>query len=163
MQPRTKNWGGLFTTPASPLSSKYAKNIQHVSTPLSTSPIQNSELGSQHRNCGSARDPRWGGDKDRAVRIHVEAQLRTDLAALEGNHNEDEDVAAGEAIGRDVAADVLAQAATDNYFVVNPGVPPVRAGYWVSAAAPIVRGLYGARPFFLKTADQLRPPPPPAF
>jgi membrane-associated phospholipid phosphatase len=93
----------------------------------------------------------------------VEAQLRTDLAALEDEHNEDDDVAAGESIGRDVAADVLAQAATDNYFVRNPGVPPVGPGYWVSAAAPIVRGLYGARPFFLKTADQLRPPPPPTF
>ena len=94
----------------------------------------------------------------------IEAQLSADLAAVQGNHNEDEDVAAGEAIGRSVAADVLAQAATDNYFVANPGAPPVGAGYWVSAAgvAP-VRGMYGARPFFMKTTDQLRPPPPPAF
>src|SRR4029450_6519825 len=28
---------------------------------------------------------------------------------------------------------------------------------------PIVRSLYGVRPFFLTSGDQLRPPPPPAF
>jgi membrane-associated phospholipid phosphatase len=58
---------------------------------------------------------------------------------------------------------VLAQAATDNYLVVSPGVPPVGPGYWVSAPAAIVRSLYGVRPFFLTTSDQLRPGPPPAF
>ena len=38
-------------------------------------------------------------------------------------------------------------------------------GYWIPAPPPaaIVRSLYGVRPFFLTSADQLRPPPPPAF
>ena len=52
---------------------------------------------------------------------------------------------------------VLALAATDNYLVSSPGVPPVGPGYWVSAPAAIVRSLYGVRPFFLTAQDQLRP------
>jgi membrane-associated phospholipid phosphatase len=49
--------------------------------------------------------------------------------------------------------------------VKSPGLPPVGAGYWIPAPAPspIVRGLYGVRPFFLTRADELRPPPPPSF
>ncbi|HEY2851852.1 MAG TPA: vanadium-dependent haloperoxidase [Gemmatimonadaceae bacterium] len=71
---------------------------------------------------------------------------------------------AGEAIGRAVALTVIAQSKSDNYFILSPGVPPVGAGYWTSApGVAIVRALYGVRPFFLTSSDQLRPPPPPAF
>ena len=92
-----------------------------------------------------------------------EAQLDADLAApgWPGDGNDDE--AAGEAIGRAVGAAVLAQAATDNYLVVAPGVPPVGPGFWTSSPAPIVRALHGVRPFFLTSASQIRPGPPPAF
>ena len=76
-----------------------------------------------------------------------------------------EDVAAGEAIGRAVAAAVIAQKNSDNYLGLgsDPGTPPVGPGYWVSAPTPIVRSLHGVRPFFLTSPDQLRPAPPPAF
>ena len=49
---------------------------------------------------------------------------------------------------------MLAQAATDNYYVKSPGVPPVGPGYWIPAPrpAPIVRSLDGVRPFFLTSA-----------
>ncbi len=75
-----------------------------------------------------------------------------------------EDAAAGEAIGRAVGAEVLAYAATDNFNVLIPPPAPggLAEGYWVSAT-PTVRGLYGTRPFFLRSGDQFRPAPPPAF
>jgi membrane-associated phospholipid phosphatase len=92
-----------------------------------------------------------------------EGQLDADLAAPGWPGEKNDDPAAGESIGRAVGAEVLALAATDNYFVSSPGVPPVGPGYWVSAPAAIVRGLYGTRPFFLAAANQLRPGPPPAF
>ena len=95
----------------------------------------------------------------------LEAQLAADLAAPGWSGAKNENPAAGVAIGRTVAVAVLAQKATDNYYVQSPGVPPVGDGYWIPAPAPtpIVRSLYGVRPFFLTSADQLRPPPPPAF
>ena len=95
----------------------------------------------------------------------LEAQLGADLAAPGWPGAKNEDPAAGVAIGRAVALAVLAQKATDNYYVQSPGAPPVGPGYWIPAPAPtpIVRSLYGVRPFFLTSADQLRPPPPPAF
>jgi membrane-associated phospholipid phosphatase len=96
----------------------------------------------------------------------IEQQLTGDLTSRPlktEDGDEDDDSMAGVALGRAVGAAVLAQAATDNYFVANPGVPPVGPGYWVSSSAPIVRSLYGTRPFFLTSASQLRPAPPPAF
>lgn len=73
------------------------------------------------------------------------------------------DFAAGEAIGAAVGAAVLAQAATDNVGQTDPGTPPVGAGYWTTGGAPIVRGLLGARPFFLRSGSEIRPAAPPAF
>lgn len=92
-----------------------------------------------------------------------ETQLDGDLAAAGWPGDKHGDEAAGEAIGRAVGAAVLAQAATDNYLVVSPGVPPVGPGLWTSSPAPIVRALHGVRPFFLTSASQIRPGPPPAF
>jgi membrane-associated phospholipid phosphatase len=93
----------------------------------------------------------------------TEGQLKADLAAPGWPGEKNSDASAGEAIGRAVGAAVLAQAATDNYLVVSPGVPPVGPGYWVSAPAAIVRSLHGVRPFFLTSSAQIRPAPPPAF
>jgi membrane-associated phospholipid phosphatase len=93
----------------------------------------------------------------------IEGQLDADLAAPGWPGEKNKDASAGEAIGRAVGAEVLALAATDNYLVLSPGVPPVGPGYWVSAPAAIVRSLYGVRPFFLTASDQLRPGAPPAF
>ena len=64
------------------------------------------------------------------------------------------DFAEGEAIGREVAAAVLAWAASDNFGLTSPGVPPVGPGYWVSSGTPIVRGGLGARPFFLTSGSR---------
>jgi membrane-associated phospholipid phosphatase len=79
------------------------------------------------------------------------------------------DFAAGEALGRAVGARVLAFAAGDLVGLTNPllapvGPPPVGPGYWIYTPPPVIaRGNLGARPFFLTSQDQLRPPPPPAF
>lgn len=93
----------------------------------------------------------------------IEAQLDADLASPQWPGGRHQDAGAGEAIGRTVGAEVLALAASDNYLVVSPGLPPVGPGYWVSSGAPIVRSLHGVRPFFMPSPDALRPPPPPVF
>jgi membrane-associated phospholipid phosphatase len=93
----------------------------------------------------------------------INAQFSADVAAPGWPGAAQEDAASGVAIGRDVAAAVLALATSDNYLAVSPGVPPVGPGYWVSSTAPIVRSLHRVRPFFLTSHDQLLPPPPPAF
>lgn len=89
------------------------------------------------------------------------AVLDSELAALFPQR--DAATLAGLALGDSVGAAVVAFAASDNVGVANPGVPPVGAGYWVSSSAPISKGLYGARPFFLVRQDELRSPPPPVF
>jgi len=79
------------------------------------------------------------------------------------------DFAAGEAIGRAVGARVLTFAQGDLVGLTNPllppvGPPPVGPGHWIYTPPPLIaRGNLGARPFFLTSQDQLRPPPPPAF
>ena len=93
----------------------------------------------------------------------LEGYLDADLAAEQWPGERQRDPVAGEAIGRAVGATVNQLAATDNYLVVAPGSPKVGPGYWVSSASPIVRSLSGVRPFFLTSASQLRPPPPPEF
>ena len=93
----------------------------------------------------------------------LEDSLAADLAAEQWPGARHQDVSSGVAIGRAVGAEVNALSATDNYLVKSPGSPPPEAGYWVPAATAIVRSLHGVRPFFLASASQLRPPPPPAF
>ena len=93
----------------------------------------------------------------------LEDTLDADLAEKPWPGAKHQDPTSGEAIGRTVGAEINALSATDNYLVKSPGSPQQGDGYWVSAATGIVRSLHGARPFFLTSASQLRPPPPPAF
>ena len=89
----------------------------------------------------------------------LEAQLRADVAAETLGPRVD--VAAGESLGRGIGAAVLAEAERDAYNVASVGTPPAGPTSWKSTTAPIVRSLHGTRPFFLRAADQLRPPAPP--
>lgn len=76
------------------------------------------------------------------------------------------DFAAGEAVGRAVAAQVIASAATDRFNDPWTGTIPVCPGCWHSNAPglpPAHPQLGLARPFFLTAGDQFRPAPPPAF
>ncbi len=73
-----------------------------------------------------------------------------------------QDFAAGEAIGRAIAARVLNYAASDLANLTNPGAPPIGPGYW-RTPGPLARGNLGARPFLLTSGSEIRPGPPPAF
>jgi hypothetical protein len=95
-----------------------------------------------------------------------EATLDQQLAAPGWPGEERSDRAAGEAIGREVGAEVVAYAATDNFNVAQPPAAPVGPEYWTSStnpATPPIKALFGTRPFFMTSEDQFRPPPPPAF
>jgi hypothetical protein len=96
-----------------------------------------------------------------AASIDAELAAQRAEAPVGNEHNKDFD--AGEIIGRDIGAAVLALAATDNFGATSPGTPPVGPGLWISSGAPIVRGGLGARPFFLTSGSELRLPPPPAY
>lgn len=77
------------------------------------------------------------------------------------------DVASAVEIGRAAARAVLAYAATDRFFAPWNGVVPVGPGLWFSSATPpappIGANIGNARPWLLRSGDQFRPPPPPAF
>ena len=92
----------------------------------------------------------------------LETQFDADLAAHGWPGRKNQDATSGEAVGRAVGAAVLAQAATDNYLAVVPPTQPPGPGKWAPLPNP-VRSLFGVRPFFLTSADQIRPGPPPAF
>ncbi|MGH7468656.1 MAG: vanadium-dependent haloperoxidase [Longimicrobiales bacterium] len=98
-----------------------------------------------------------------AQAANLEVMLQADLDEEERFFAKFLDEEAGVAIGREVGGSVITLALTDGVNTVSPGTPPVGPGYWVSSSAPIVRALYGARPFFMRSGDQLRAPPPPAF
>jgi len=74
--------------------------------------------------------------------------------------------ARGEVIGRAVGAEIVAPAQADGFSTPFTGTIPVGAGFWVSNTTPAtVAGgpLPGVRPWFLTSARQFRPGPPPAF
>ena len=74
--------------------------------------------------------------------------------------------ARGEVIGRAVGTEIVARAQADGFSTPFTGTIPVGPGLWVSNTTPptIAGGpLPGVRPWFLKSARQFRPGPPPAF
>src|SRR5437899_5158357 len=77
------------------------------------------------------------------------------------------DFVRGEAVGRQVGAEAMARAQTDGFDLPWTGTVPVGPGLWFSSAKPpqppANAQLPGMRPFFLTSADQFRPAPPPAF
>lgn len=100
----------------------------------------------------------------------AEAQLFEDKVQEQANAGPGQphpDFARGEAVGRQVGADAIARAITDDFDQPWTGTVPVGLGLWVSSAKPpqppVNAQLPGMRPFFLRSADQFRPAPPPAF
>jgi hypothetical protein len=74
------------------------------------------------------------------------------------------DIAAGEAIGRNVGQQVVAAIQTDNFNAPFLGTYPLpRSGMWTPTlplTSAVLPGLKDMRPFFLTSADQFRPPLP---
>ena len=98
----------------------------------------------------------------------IEAGLDAQRAAPAWPGEKHADFADGEALGRSIGAAVLSFAQGDLFGLTNPlvppiGPPPVTPGSWIYSGGPIARGGLGARPIFLTSGSQLRPPPPPAF
>jgi hypothetical protein len=93
----------------------------------------------------------------------IEASLDAQAAAQPWPGGKHQDFAAGEAIGRTVAARVLTYAAGDLTGLTNPGTPPIGPGFWLWNGGPIARGGLGARPVFLSSGSEFRSPPPPAY
>lgn len=74
--------------------------------------------------------------------------------------------ARGEAIGRAVGAEIVALAQADGFNRPFTGTIPTGPGLWISNTSPatIAGGqLPGVTPWFLTSASQFRPGPPPAF
>ena len=75
--------------------------------------------------------------------------------------------AAGEIVGRTVAAEVLQLAQSDRFGLVWTGTVPIGPSYWTSdfdpPRPPQLPLLGQMRPFFMNSGDQFRPGPPPAF
>lgn len=74
--------------------------------------------------------------------------------------------ARGEAIGRAVGAEIVARAQADGFNRPFTGTIPTGPGLWISNTSPatIAGGqLPGVTPWFLTSASQFRPGPPPAF
>ena len=95
----------------------------------------------------------------------IDADFAAQRAGPAGDDDADDLAAfdAGDAIGRAVAAAVLRQASTDGFNLTDPGPAPVGPGYWYTNGTPAARGNLGLRPFFLRSASEIRPVPPPAF
>ena len=72
----------------------------------------------------------------------------------------------GEAIGRAVGAEIVARAQGDGFSKAFTGTIPVGPGFWTSNTTPSTVGggqMLGVLPWFLTSASQFRPGPPPAF
>src|SRR5712691_8412879 len=100
----------------------------------------------------------------------AEAQLFEDRVQQQANAGPGQphpDFARGEAVGRQVGAEAIARAITDGFDQPWTGTVPVGLGLWFSSAKPpqppVNAQLPRMRPFFLRSADQFRPAPPPAF
>ena len=75
--------------------------------------------------------------------------------------------AAGEAIGRAVGAEIVARGKADGFGALNTAIAPLGAGFWTSSTVPATITAGGQEPgmarWFLTSAKQFRPAPPPTF
>jgi membrane-associated phospholipid phosphatase len=74
--------------------------------------------------------------------------------------------ATGEVVGRAVGAEIVARAQGDGFNRAFTGTIPTDPGFWISNTTPatIAGGqLPGVTPWFLTSASQFRPGPPPVF
>ena len=93
----------------------------------------------------------------------LEARVRALAAAGPGNVHPH--FTRGLEIGRAAGTAMVVRLAADRFTVAWTGRFPVAPGTWSPnpGASPIGATLAGATPYLLASADQFRPPPPPAF
>ena len=99
-------------------------------------------------------------------KAYFDAQVAAQESEPQWPGESQDDFATGEAVGRAVGAAVVASAATDGFTNSVAGVViPVCPGCWYSAPGvlPIFPLLNQMRTFFLTSASQFRPGPPPEF
>jgi len=96
-----------------------------------------------------------------------QSQLRAQEGEVAGSKHAEDAFAAGEALGLVVGARIVELARTDGFDAVWTGTVPTGPGFWSSdfdpPRPPVLPLLGQMRPFFLKSGDQFRPGPPPAF
>jgi len=91
----------------------------------------------------------------------LDAKLLAQNSAGSWPGEQNNNLAAGETIGRAIGAQVVAYAATDNFNLATLPANPGGPGNWTGVNS--IKGLYGTRTFALISGDQFRPGPPPAF
>ena len=94
----------------------------------------------------------------------LEGKVDEQQAAAGWPGSRHEDFATGEAIGRSIAAGIIARAQGDRFFAPFTGTVPVCPGCWRAVPTPPAFATLGqALTFLLTSGSQFRPPPPPAF
>ena len=96
-----------------------------------------------------------------------ESQLRLQEDEVAESERVESAFAAGEAVGRAVAAEIVESARTDHFDAVWTGTVPTGPGYWRSdfdpPRPPQLPLLGQMRPFLMQSGNEFRPGPPPAF
>jgi hypothetical protein len=93
----------------------------------------------------------------------IEARLASETAALGPGATRD-DFASAVQVGQTAGAEVVAVAKTDRFDLAWTGTVPTGPGKWVSSAQPPIFPRLGEmRPFFLTSAAEFRPSPPPSL
>ena len=83
--------------------------------------------------------------------------------ASAGNAKSQAAFAAGEEIGRAVGAEIVTRAIGDGFNTPKDPTPPTGPGYWTGTRPVAGATLPTTTPWFLRSVDQFRPGPPPAF
>jgi membrane-associated phospholipid phosphatase len=95
------------------------------------------------------------------------SQLQLQESEIAASEKAQSAFAAGEEVGRTVAAEVLQLAQSDHFDLVWTGTAPIGPGYWTSdfdpPRPPQLPLLGQMRPFLMKSGDQFRPGAPPAL
>jgi membrane-associated phospholipid phosphatase len=94
-------------------------------------------------------------------------ELQDELTQLAPRGGGKRDVETAFAIGAEIGRGVVAFAATDGSDAVWDGDMPSGPGFWFSSAVPALPPLLprwgSVRPWLMRSGDQFRSPPPPAF
>lgn len=132
--------------------------------------VQRAEGGGRSRHASDAGDGSDAGAVAGASAVVLSYLFPPQAQALEdtvkAQRGTGPGFARGEVIGRAVGAEIVARAQADGFSTPFTGTIPVGPGLWISNTTPatIAGGpLPGVRPWFLESARQFRPGPPPAF